>query len=416
MPSQARSLRLTDAYRRRLFALREQVQGAAPGIWDSPDRLATVVEQAQKASLRLTSAYLAAFVASETGKPTRALTIDTRAYSGSTADGQPLAEGMRSPLIGYFAALKSGKSVEEATRIGIDRAKRQVGMNYDHAHRTALMETIASSEHFKGWTRALRGTCTACASKATGVQDGLQFQAHPGCQCVAEPEVGPPPTALNKALSENKPAMQVTGSPSRELDDAVTLAAREIQDQLDLDELPLTLDYKKFRVAGQDGEFARATRSIAVDVRAAPQTATTTYVHEFGHYLDKIFGARSGVITENKARQELVAALGESGSVVRLKALKASFKERIPSPAARKGANKFLNYLMSEDELVARAFEQYMALRRPALRSSFGQNRTAKTITDIDVTIRDNKYWSDEEFAPIANKIDGWLESLGVKV
>ena len=148
-----------------------------------------MVEQAQKASLRLTSAYLTAFVASETGKPTRNLTIDTRAYSGSTADGQPLAEGMRSPLIGYFTALKNGKTVEEATRIGIDRAKRQVGMNYDAAHRTALMETIASSDLFDGWTRAVRGTCGACAAKAGGHTDGLLFQAHPGCQCVAEPSV-----------------------------------------------------------------------------------------------------------------------------------------------------------------------------------------------------------------------------------
>ena len=189
MPANLRSLRLTETYRRRLFALREQVQGAAPGIWDQADRLAAVVEQAQKASLRLTSAYLAAFLASETGKPVRDITIDTRAYSGSTADGKPLAEGMRSPLIGYLTALKQGSPVEEARAIGIDRAKRQVGMNYDAGHRTALMETIAASDYFDGWTRAVRGTCGACAARAGGHSTGLLFPAHPSCACVAEPSV-----------------------------------------------------------------------------------------------------------------------------------------------------------------------------------------------------------------------------------
>jgi hypothetical protein len=189
LPSSHRSVRLTDAYRRRLTTLRDQLQGEAPQRWDSPERLATMVEQAQKASLRLTSAYLAAFHASETGKPLRAVQIDTMAYSGSTADGQPLDEGMRSPLIGYLAALKQGKSEDEARRIGVNRATRQVGINLDHAHRTALLATIKADDRFGGWTRVTGGTCAACAAKAGTVEDGLRFQVHAGCKCVSEPLV-----------------------------------------------------------------------------------------------------------------------------------------------------------------------------------------------------------------------------------
>ena len=185
MPNNSRSFAITDAYRRRLFALREQVQGAAPGVFDSPERLAAMVETAQKASLRLTSAYLAAFLASETGKPVRDIAIDTRAYSGSTADGQPLAEGMRSPLIGYFTALKQGSPVEEARAIGIDRAKRQVGMNYDAAHRKALSEAIKADERFSGSQRAVRGTCGACAA----FSGTPHMQIHPDCHCVEMPTV-----------------------------------------------------------------------------------------------------------------------------------------------------------------------------------------------------------------------------------
>lgn len=187
MPQSRRSLAITDAYRRRIFALRGQLQAQAPRIWDQADRLASVVETAQIAGCRFTAAYLTAFLASETGKRTRPITIDSAAYSGSTADGQPLAEGMRSPLIGFFAARKNGEPNPE--RVGIDRAVRQVGMNYDAAHRTALMDTITHSDHFDGWNRALRGTCGACAASATGLSHSPYFPVHPGCQCVAEPRV-----------------------------------------------------------------------------------------------------------------------------------------------------------------------------------------------------------------------------------
>lgn len=185
MPRSPTSLRLTDSYRRRLFSLRDELQKSARDLWDQPERLAAMVETAQKAALRLTGAYLTAFLASEKGQATRAVAIDSGAYSGSTADGKPLADGMRSPLIGYFGALKRGKSVEEARRIGINRAVRQVGMNYDASHRTALSETLKSDDRFDGGLRAVRGTCGACAA----FSGTPHMEVHANCQCVEEPKV-----------------------------------------------------------------------------------------------------------------------------------------------------------------------------------------------------------------------------------
>lgn len=183
MPRNQQSLRLTDSYRRKLFALRDDLQRRAPDLWRDPDRLAAMVEAAQKASLGLTAGYLTAFHRSETGKVTPPVLIDAAAYSGSAADGQPLTDQMRSPLVGYFAARKNGD--ENPERVGIERAVRQVGMNYDAVHRRALTETIERDERFSGSARAVRGTCGACAA----LSGTPHMRVHPGCMCVQEPTV-----------------------------------------------------------------------------------------------------------------------------------------------------------------------------------------------------------------------------------
>ena len=90
---------------------------------------------------------------------------------------------MRSPLIGYLAAREKGE--ESPERVGIDRAVRQVGMNYDAAHRKALSETIKADKRFSGSARAVRGTCGACAA----LSGTPHMSVHPGCQCVEEPTV-----------------------------------------------------------------------------------------------------------------------------------------------------------------------------------------------------------------------------------
>ena len=64
-----------------------------------------------------------------------------------------------------------------------------VGVDYDHAHRTALLSGIESDDRFSGWRRVTGGTCAACAAKAGTLETGLRFQVHAGCQCVSEPAV-----------------------------------------------------------------------------------------------------------------------------------------------------------------------------------------------------------------------------------
>lgn len=198
MPANPRSLRLTQAYRRRQIATRTRLQAQAERTWPSiealdtsdwVDRTAAVVAQAQTAAVRLSAAYLTAFIASETGKRPRAIAIDSAEFAGKARDGRPLQEALRSPIIGTLGALKRGLSAPESLRIGLNRAVRVVGVDFDNAHHTALLQTIASDDRFDGWNRSLSGTCGACATAAAGLSHALHFPVHPGCQCVASPVV-----------------------------------------------------------------------------------------------------------------------------------------------------------------------------------------------------------------------------------
>lgn len=151
--------------------------------------MAALLTRSQITAVRATSGYLAAFLALELGTPTRGPSIDSETYSGLSRDGRPLTESLRSPLIGTFRKLKEGEPPESALSYGLNRATRMVGMDFDQSHRSALLQTIDADERFDGWNRAIRGGCGACTAKAQGLSHDLWFPVHPGCQCVAEPNV-----------------------------------------------------------------------------------------------------------------------------------------------------------------------------------------------------------------------------------
>lgn len=198
MPQNPKSLLLTKNYRQRLDALRDAVQSRASSTWPTIETfdgsqwsrpMAVVVERAQVEALRVTAGYLSAFLTLELGKRTRGPEILSRSKAGFSADGQTLAKGLESPRIGVLRRLKEGSGPAEALKYGLDRAMRQVGMDFDHAHRIALLEAIDGDERFSGWQRATAGTCGACLAVASHVHHGLWFPVHPGCHCVSEPVV-----------------------------------------------------------------------------------------------------------------------------------------------------------------------------------------------------------------------------------
>jgi hypothetical protein len=204
MPAAESSLRITEAYRTRLFGLRSQLERRAETLWPTIEGLddftwtnkaAAATQNAQREAVALTGAYLTAFLTSEVGTRTRGPILDTRRYSGLSRDGRPLRDALRSPMIGVRFKLKEGATPEEALAYGLHRAKRMVSVDYDHAHRTALLDGLAADERFQGWQRAVTGTCGACAGDiAVEVSTNLPsipLRVHPNCQCVTEPVLAP---------------------------------------------------------------------------------------------------------------------------------------------------------------------------------------------------------------------------------
>jgi hypothetical protein len=147
LPASESSFRITEAYRTRLFGLRSQLERRAELLWPTIEGLddftwtnkaAAATQNAQREAVALTGAYLTAFLSSEVGTRTRGPILDTRRYSGLSRDGRLLRDALRSPMIGVRFKLKEGATPEEALKFGLDRAKRMVSVDYDHAHRTAL--------------------------------------------------------------------------------------------------------------------------------------------------------------------------------------------------------------------------------------------------------------------------------------
>lgn len=218
MPHNPQSLRLTDAYRRRLLFLGERVERQAKEAWpriehlDSipwPEHMARQLTRTQIDGVRLTAGYIGAFLRSETGRGT-APALDSRRYAGLSRDGRPLLDALQSPLIGVRAALKEGKPPSTALAIGLHRATRMTKFEAVQAPRDALLDAIEADERLAGWQRNVAGTCAACM--AFSGASGPRFEVHPGCQCVPMPTVTgvtqtvalPTGAALFSALSKQE--------------------------------------------------------------------------------------------------------------------------------------------------------------------------------------------------------------------
>lgn len=202
MPASQRSLRLTDAYRDRLeqihARLERDVRGLWPGIEDFdaargafPSLAAQAVARAQREAVRLTAGYLTAYLSSELGRRVRTVSVDAAPYLVSR-DGRDLADALQSPLIGTLAALRTTPPAQ-ALKLGLNRALRMAGTDFDAAHRAALADLMESDDRVEGWQRAVRGTCGAClgdiAVEVSVRLPSIPLQVHPYCKCVTQPVV-----------------------------------------------------------------------------------------------------------------------------------------------------------------------------------------------------------------------------------
>lgn len=198
-----RSLRITDLYAGRLKSRAAGVERQLGRAWrlDRDDfdgsfdawlALALpAVERAQLENVRLTAAYVSAFVLSETGRRERPR-MDPADYVGVTADGSPLDEGMAWPRIRAKQVMAEGGDVDAASRVAQAAAVAMAGMDVYGAARRPLADWLGSSG--VGWRRVVVGeTCGACLGLADGrvMSPSARLHVHPSCDCVAEPVLGP---------------------------------------------------------------------------------------------------------------------------------------------------------------------------------------------------------------------------------
>lgn len=202
MAASKASLKITDLYRTRVFAIRARAQQIAERNWQDVnladlegsfatwhDQAVRLVTTSQEQALRATAGYLTAFLSSELGSRVSPISLDTSAYVGKARDGRSLADAFVSPLIGIKVSLKAGKGDVASLQFGKDRAIRAVGFDLDQASRVAMLNVIDADDRFDGWRRAIKGTCGACAGVAEGLSHALWFPVHPNCECVSEPNV-----------------------------------------------------------------------------------------------------------------------------------------------------------------------------------------------------------------------------------
>lgn len=202
MPASPRSLRLTDVYRDRLVQLRDRVDQAARQQWGAVTiadleaaaarwtrDVATLVETAQRAGVRLTSAYLAAYLASELARPPAVPAVPD--HAGAAEDGRALADALGVAVIGTRVALKAGHDPAVALEHGISRGARLAAGAVMFAPRAALTEAIRADDRIVGWRRVTGGGCGACLAAATGAihADSEALPVHDNCRCTTEPVV-----------------------------------------------------------------------------------------------------------------------------------------------------------------------------------------------------------------------------------
>lgn len=139
---------------------------------------------------------------------------------------------------------------------------------------------------------------------------------------------------------------------TRRVQGAIDDAQRHLSEMLDLPRLPDRLEYRGLR--GVWGNYTGAIERIRLDPRGQTvDEVTSTFFHEFGHWLDNAFGIGYRDVpggASSPAAADLLRALGET----------TTFRELSASLANSTGRSaKFLRYLTSEKEMLARAIEQY---------------------------------------------------------
>jgi len=142
----------------------------------------------------------------------------------------------------------------------------------------------------------------------------------------------------------------------------------------------------------QDGN----TRADYIAVRADGPTPAFTTLHELGHLLDlEGIGAKGSWASNTGELREVLEAARKTRAVAGLESERAG--------GAGRSAEQ-LEYLLSDREVWARAYSQYIAER--------SRSKPLKTQLKVELAREANAQWESDDFAPIAQAIDNLFTTL----
>lgn len=202
MPARAESAAITGTYRGALLALRERAIALVGNRWRLIDWLdldrsfaeflaaaGETVALSQREAVRLTDAYLAAYLSSELGEAVPPQGLDPASFAGRTRDGRPVARVLTGALFAVKLAILQRRPREQALASGLAHTVRTVRTEVMESSRSALAEAIAREPRVRGWRRVTAGRpCGACLGLAGGLRrTDRGLDVHPSCRCTAEP-------------------------------------------------------------------------------------------------------------------------------------------------------------------------------------------------------------------------------------
>jgi len=140
---------------------------------------AAAVAGAQVAAARTAQPYVAASVVSPA-----AYELVPESFAGA-ADGRSLEQLLYQPAITALSAIKSGRTVDEALRLGAHQLDTIVRTEVADASRAAVGVALTSEPAVEGYIRLIVGpTCARCIILAGRIYKWSEgFERHPDCDC-----------------------------------------------------------------------------------------------------------------------------------------------------------------------------------------------------------------------------------------
>jgi hypothetical protein len=255
--------------------------------------------------------------------------------------------------------------------------------------------------------------------------DGAQFRTdspmpiHPFCGCGVEPveytRLGKgrrraqpdPPSASGlrgRAIPDEIRNLSNAPTATRE---AVQRAADQLDDAIKVSDRPSSLIFEPLN-PGVGGQMAPATKamSIASSEQFPARAISSVYHHEFGHFIDyaKLPAGSTEYFAAKAARKELLKVLRRTSAVKVLRDIAKTVS----------GGNKtYMTYLLSEDELIARAFQAWMS--RKSLQGEASSRALWALMPDTPTNKRIARAmaFEDDDLELVEAAMRDWLSAKG---